>query len=97
MARHRELPVEVDRHASTERRAGRASLRRATNVTLDVALLGEARALGVNVSQAAEVGLADAVARRRAEQWLVENREAVESSNSYVEAFGLPLARYRNF
>jgi antitoxin CcdA len=64
---------------------------------LTVALVDEARALGVNLSQAAEVGLADAVARKRAEVWLAENREALESSNAYVEVHGLPLARYRNF
>ena len=66
-------------------------------MTLPVSLVAEARELGVNVSQAAEAGNAHAVARRREEQWLAENREALESSNEYVERHGLPLARYRNF
>lgn len=79
------------------RRAGAALRRKSTNVTLTVALVDEAKALGVNLSQAAEVGVADAVARKRTEVWLTENREALESSNAYVEAQGLPLARYRNF
>lgn len=71
--------------------------RKATNVSLDEALLAEAKALRINVSQAAEAGLARAVAERRAERWREENREALESSNAYVEQHGLPLARYRGF
>jgi hypothetical protein len=31
------------------------------------------------------------------EQWLVENRAAIESSNRWVERHGLPLAKYRMF
>jgi antitoxin CcdA len=64
---------------------------------LMVALVDEAKALDVNLSQAAEVGVADAVARKRTELWLAENRAALESSNAFVEAQGLPLARYRTF
>lgn len=75
-----------------------AALRRkSTNVTLSVALVDEAKALGINLSQAAEVGVAGAVARKRAEVWRAENREALESSNAFVETHGLPLDRYRNF
>ena len=71
--------------------------RKSTNVTLTVALVSEAKALGVNLSQAAEAGLQEAVASKRAALWIAENREALESSNAFVEAHGLPLAQYRNF
>src|SRR5574338_584174 len=71
--------------------------RKATNVSLGEALLAEAKALRINISQAAEAGVARAVAEKRAEIWLKENREAIESSNAYVEEHGLPLARYRSF
>lgn len=71
--------------------------RKPTNLTLAVSLVLEARELGVNVSQAAEVGIAAAVAKRRQQRWLEENREALESSNEFVEQHGLPLAAYRNF
>lgn len=73
------------------------SARKATNVSLDEGLLAEAKLLRINVSQAAEAGLAQAVAARRAELWLAENREALESSNAYVEQNGLPLVAYRSF
>lgn len=76
---------------------GQGSARRATNVTLGEALLAEAKALNINLSQAAEAGVAQAVAARRAELWLSDNREALESSNAFVEAKGLPLARHRSF
>ena len=74
-----------------------SSARKATNVTLAEALLAEAKALKINISQAAESGLTRAVAEKRAALWLDENRAAIESSNSYIEANGLPLAKYRGF
>lgn len=77
--------------------ASRGGARKATNVTIDEALLVEAKALSVNVSQAAEAGVAQAIAQRRAERWLAENQEALASSNAYVEVHGLPLSRHREF
>lgn len=71
--------------------------RKPTNISLPEALLSEAKALRINLSQAAEAGLVRAVAERRAELWQNENREALESSNRFVEQNGLPLARYRSF
>lgn len=73
------------------------SSRRSTSLTLDRALLDEARALKVNVSRAAETGLASAVRAARAKAWQEENADAIASSNAYVETHGLPLAKYRKF
>lgn len=71
--------------------------RRATNVSLPAALISEARRLGINISQACERGLQEQVRQSRREAWLEENREAIESSNAWVEKHGLPLAEYRQF
>ena len=71
--------------------------RKATNVSINEALLSEAKALKINVSKAAEAGLIVALAEKRSELWLEENRAALASSNSYVEKHGLPLAQYRGF
>lgn len=71
--------------------------RKATNVSINEALLSEAKALKINVSKAAEAGLIVALAEKRSELWLEENRAALDSSNSYVEQHGLPLAQYRGF
>ena len=71
--------------------------RRATNVSLDRALVDEARSLGINLSQACERGIIDQFAKTRAERWMDENRVALASSNAFVEARGLPLAGNRQF
>lgn len=75
----------------------RSATKRATNVSLAEDLLSEAKALHINISQAAEAGVAQAIARRRSELWLAENQEAIESSNTFVEKHGLPLAKHRMF
>lgn len=71
--------------------------KKATNVSLAEPLLAEARELRINISQAAEAGVAKAVAEKRAELWLAENAQAFECWNEYVEKNGLPLAKYRSF
>ena len=71
--------------------------KKTTSVTLAEPLLAEAKALGINVSQAAEEGLVKAVSLKREAQWIQENWDAIQSSNEYVEQHGLPLARYRMF
>lgn len=71
--------------------------KKATNVSLAENLLAEAKELRINVSQAAESGVAKAVAQKRAEIWLKENWEAIQSSNDYVEKHGLPLEQFRMF
>lgn len=71
--------------------------KKATNVSLAENLLAEAKELRINVSQAAEAGVAKAVAEKRTELWLKENWEAIESSNAYVEKHGLPLEKHRMF
>jgi antitoxin CcdA len=71
--------------------------KKATNVSLAEPLLAEAMELRINISQAAEAGVAKAVVEKRAELWVQENREAFESSNAYVEKHGLPLAKYEVF
>jgi antitoxin CcdA len=71
--------------------------KRATNVSLNESLLAEAKELQINVSRAAERGVAQAVMEKRAELWLLENKAALESSNEYVAKHGVPLARYRQF
>jgi antitoxin CcdA len=75
----------------------KATLRRATNVSLRADLTEEARRLDINISQACEAGLAAEVKKAREAKWVEENLEAIQSSNDYVEKHGLPLARYRQF
>ena len=84
--------------SNVNHRSGNVKIaKKATPVSLAEPLLAEAKALRINVSQATEAGLTQAVAEKRAELWLQENLEAIESSNAYVEKHGLPLAKYRMF
>ena len=74
-----------------------SAVKKATNVSLAETLLAEAKELRINVSQAAEAGLAKAVAEKRAELWMKENWDAIESSNAFVDKHGLPLEKHRMF
>lgn len=74
----------------------RATSKRATNVSLTENLLAEAKALRINVLQAAEAGLAQAIAHKHTELWLNENEEAIDSSNAFVEKHGLPLTKHHS-
>ena len=74
-----------------------ASKRRAANLSLDVGVLEEARALDINLSHAAQVGIQKAIDAARARRWLDENAEAIKSMNEWVEKNGLPLDKYRAF
>lgn len=71
--------------------------RKATNVSLDISLVAEARRLGINLSRACEDGLSREIAREQGRLWKQENASALESSNSHVDRHGLPLARHRRF
>jgi antitoxin CcdA len=63
-----------------------------TNVTLDTALLREARELELNVSSIAEAALARAVREARAKRWRTENADALSQRAAWIEANGPPLA-----
>ena len=67
-----------------------SATRRATSMTLDAKLLDEARALGVNVSRAAEEGILAQVRSLRARRWKEENAEAIADYNQWIEENGIP-------
>lgn len=72
-------------------------MKRAANLSVDAALLDEAKALDLNLSQLFEAGLRDAVRRKKAARWRADNQDAIDESNAWVEAHGLPLAKHRPF
>lgn len=73
------------------------SPRRSTSLTLDAAMIDEAKALGVNVSRAAEAGLAVALKAARTEAWQRENAAGIQAWNDYIDKHGLPLEACRLF
>ena len=74
-----------------------AQPKKPTNLSLDKNLLIEAKALGINLSRAAESGVRLAVASAKSKRWQRENARALESSCKWIEENGLPLDRYRKF
>ena len=72
-----------------------AEARKPANLTLDASLLSEARALGINLSRAAESGLREAVRAAKTEAWRRENAAAIDSQNAWIAENPLPLAKYR--
>jgi antitoxin CcdA len=78
-------------------REAKTPFRRPTNISLDSAMIEDAKELGINISRACEQGLAKQISEERGRRWLEENREAIEASNAYVAEHGLPLEKYRLF
>ncbi len=75
----------------------RMTARKATNLSLDVDLVADAKALGINLSRACEEGLRKEIAAERGRRWQEENAAGIAASNAYVEKYGLPLEKYRMF
>lgn len=71
--------------------------RKASNLSLDTALLSEAREMNINLSRAAENGIAEAIKSERERRWRLENADAIKEYNKRVEKEGLLLAKYRTF
>ena len=74
-----------------------AALKKATNVSIRSDLLEDARKLNINLSQEFENHLVEVVRKRRAEQWLRDNREAIEAYNRHIERDGLWNDDFRTF
>ncbi|NLS01922.1 type II toxin-antitoxin system CcdA family antitoxin [Rhizobium sp. P32RR-XVIII] len=73
------------------------SARKAANLSLNAELVSSARELNINISRAAEEGIARAIKAERERLWREENAEAIRLENEYVEKHGLPFAKYRQF
>ena len=71
--------------------------RKSANLSLDSNLVSQARDLKINISRAAEDGIKSAVKAEQERLWRLENAEAIAASNKYVEEYGLPLAKFRQF
>lgn len=85
----------MNEHTITPKKRGTRAAR--VNLTLDQALVDEAKVLGVSISQASNQGLTAAVKTARWARWLEENKPALDSYNDWVAKNGLPLAKYRMF
>jgi antitoxin CcdA len=71
--------------------------RKPINVSLDSEVIADAKALGINISQACEQGLVVELSRVRNEKWLEQNLPALDAWNVWIAENGLPLEEYRQF
>lgn len=71
--------------------------RKPHDLTFSEALVAEAEALGLDITGAAEKGIALAIKAEKERRWRQENAEAIKASNDYLAKHGLPLAKYRMF
>lgn len=71
--------------------------RQPANLSIDSQLMKEAKGLNVNVSRAAEAGIAEAVAAEKTRLWKLENRATMDAWNDYVDKHGILLAEHRQF
>lgn len=75
----------------------RSIARKSSSNAHDPKIGAEASMLGVNIAQFGEADALKAVKLEKARLWKIENAEAIESWNKYVEENGLPLAEFSQF
>jgi antitoxin CcdA len=83
--------------AGFSRLAGARGRKKAANLSVDRELLERARGLKLNLSQVFEAGLNDAIRQRLREEWLRQNRAALDAYNEHVEKDGVFSEGLRGF
>jgi antitoxin CcdA len=71
--------------------------KKATNLSINEDLLAKARELDINLSATLEQALDEALRQKQREQWLSENRAAMEAYNAHVEQHGVFSDGLRSF
>jgi antitoxin CcdA len=71
--------------------------RKAANLSVNADLLAKAREQGINLSATLERALVEALEKRRREEWLARNKEAIEAYNARVEETGVFSDGIRSF
>jgi antitoxin CcdA len=69
--------------------------KRAVNLSIDAALLEEAKAAGTNLSALLEGALREKLRNERWQSWRKNNRASIDSMNRHVAKHGLLSDKYR--
>ena len=64
------------------------AMKKATNVTINSDLLQKAKSYKINISKNFEAYLAEVVKKREEQQWLEDNRKAIDAQNERMEKYG---------
>ncbi len=67
------------------------------NLSINSDLLNKAKELDINLSATLELALAEALKEKQREQWLVENKAAIDAYNEHVERHGVFSDELRSF
>jgi antitoxin CcdA len=73
------------------------TVKKAVNLSVNAALLEDAKASGINLSRFLEEHLREALFAQRKKRWEEENREFIESYNAYIEQHGTSYSRYQKW
>jgi antitoxin CcdA len=73
------------------------AIKKATNVTINSDLLQKAKSYKINISKNFEAYLSEVVRKREEQQWLEENKSAIDAFNERVEKVGLFSDEHRRF
>lgn len=73
------------------------ALKKPANLSIRADLLSQAKELEINLSATLEQALVDLLKQRRREQWLAENRQAIEAYNEHVGQHGVFSDGLRSF
>lgn len=71
--------------------------KKSANLSINAELLQQAKQLNINLSQTLELHLSEIVRQARREQWLAENRGALDEYNRRIEAHGVFSDGLRRF
>lgn len=71
--------------------------KKATNLSINADLLRKAKESDINLSATLEDALAAVLKKRQREQWLAENKAAMEAYNEHVEKHGVFSDGLRSF
>ncbi len=71
--------------------------KKAVNLSIDAALLREARECDINLSATLERALSEALRQQRRQRWLAENRPGIAAYNEQVDAHGAFADTLRTF
>ena len=74
-----------------------ATVRHATNLSMDTELVAELRSYNINISQVCENHLRSYLHEVKAQRWLEEHADFIAGYNAVLERDGPPLAEFRSF
>lgn len=71
--------------------------KRSANLSVNEDLLSKAREMEINLSATLEQALVEALRKKQREQWLAENRDAMQAYNEHVDKHGVFSDGLRSF